>query len=163
MALTSYLTLEGKNQGKMEGDCTQKGREKTILVYATEHFVEIPRDSLTGLPTGQRIHKPFKITKRIDPSSPLLYQACTSGEQMKTWQLDYYHINDKGQEELYFQVKLENAIIVEIKSYKENVLIEEYKALPDMEDVSFSYTKITWSHKTANKESEDDWSQPKTS
>ena len=161
MAMTSYLTLEGKNQGKIEGDCTQKGREKTIIVFAVEHEVEIPRDNLTGLPTGQRVHKPYKIVKRVDPASPLLYQACTSGEQMKTWQLDYYRINEKGQEELYYQVKLEDAIIVNIRHYKPDTLIESQKALPDMEEVSFSYTKITWSHKTANKESEDDWRAPK--
>ncbi|MDK2921475.1 MAG: type secretion system secreted protein Hcp [Desulfonauticus sp.] len=161
MAMTGYLTLEGKNQGKIEGDCTQKGREKTLLVYAIKHGVEIPRDSLSGLPTGQRVHKPFIITKHVDPSSPLLYQACTSGEQMKTWQLDYYRINDKGQEELYFQVKLENAIVVAIEHYKPNTLDATQKALPDLEDVAFTYSKITWSHKTANKEAEDDWRAPK--
>jgi len=162
MAMTGYLKLEGKNQGKIEGDCTQKGREKSILVYAIDHTVEIPRDNLTGLPTGQRIHKPFVVTKHVDPASPLLYQACTSGEQMKTWELDYYHINEKGQEELYFQVKLEDAIVVNIHHYKLNTLVEENKQFLDMEDVAFTYSKITWSHKTANKEAEDDWRTPKS-
>ena len=162
MPMTGYLTLEGKNQGKIEGDCTQKGREKTILVYAIDHGVEIPRDTLTGLPTGQRIHKPFTATKHVDPASPLLYQACTSGEQMKKWQLDYYHINEKGQEELYFQVSLENAIIVGIHHYKPMAFLEDNKPYQDMEEVSFTYGKITWSHKTANKEAEDDWKAPKS-
>ncbi len=80
---------------------------------------------------------------------------------MKTWQLDYYRINDKGQEELYFQVKLENAIVVAIEHYKPNTLDATQKALPDLEDVAFTYSKITWSHKTANKEAEDDWRAPK--
>jgi len=53
MAMTSYLTLEGANQGKIEGDVTQKGREKSILVYEIEHEIEIPRDTHTGMPTGQ--------------------------------------------------------------------------------------------------------------
>ena len=162
MALTGNLTLEGETQGKMEGDCTQKGREKTILVYAVDHSIEIPRDPNTGLPTGQRVHKPLVITKHIDPASPLLAQACTSGERMKTWQMDYYRINDRGQEELYYQIKLEKAIVVSIRHYKPHTLDDANKQSLDMEDVSFTYGKITWTHKIANTEAEDDWNAPKT-
>ncbi len=80
MAMTGYLTLEGKNQGKIEGDCTQKGREKTILVYAIKHGVEIPRDSLSGLPTGQRVlsmakkFNPFSDNKIDPPAHSLVFQ-----------------------------------------------------------------------------------------
>ncbi|MEW6261644.1 MAG: Hcp family type VI secretion system effector [Thermodesulfobacteriota bacterium] len=161
MAMTGYLTLEGKNQGAIEGDCSQKGREKKILVYSIEHNVEIPRDTHTGLPTGQRIHHPFMVTKHVDPASPLLYQMCCTGEQTKKWSLDYYHINEKGQEELYFQVQLENAIVVQIHHYKPMTFLPDNKPWLDMEDVYFTYEKITWSHKVANKEAVDDWKAPK--
>lgn len=160
MAMTSYLTLEGANQGKIEGDCTQKGRENMILVYGVDHSVEIPRDIHTGLATGQRIHHPLVITKHVDPASPLLYQACTTGERMKTWQLDYYQINEKGQEELYFTVQLESAIVVNMHHYKPVTFVEANKPYHDMEEVSFTYEKITWSHKVANKEAVDDWKEP---
>ncbi|MFH1139984.1 MAG: Hcp family type VI secretion system effector [Pseudomonadota bacterium] len=160
MALTSYLKLEGNNQGAIEGDCTQKGHEKWILVYAVEHNLEIPRDINTGLPTGQRVHKPLVITKRTDPATPLLYQACASGEQMKTWQLDYHTINEKGQEVLYYQITLTNAIVVNIKHYKLHTMVEANKALPDQEDVSFTYEAITWENKIANKQAVDDWKNP---
>ena len=162
MPLTGFLTLEGTNQGKMEGDCTQKGREKTILVYAVDHEIEIPRDTHTGLPTGQRIHKPLTITKHTDPATPLLFQACATGEQMKKWQLDYYHINEKGQEELYYQVTLENAIVVNIRHYKPDTLNEANKPYKDMEEVSFTYEAITWEHKVANKTAQDKWKEPST-
>ena len=160
MAMTSYLTLEGNSQGKIEGDCTQKGHEKWILVYGTNHEIEIPRDQHTGLATGQRIHRPFTITKHIDDASPLLYQACATGERMKKWELDYNHINEKGQEQLYFTVQLENAIVVNIHHYKPLTFLDENKPYHDMEDVSFTYEKITWSHKVANKEAVDSWKEP---
>jgi len=162
MAMTGYLNLEGKNQGKIEGDCAQKGHEKWILVYGFEWDMEIPRDQHTGLPTGQRIHHPFKITKKIDQASPLLAQACASGEQMKKWLLDFHQISDKGQEQLYYQVELTNAIIVSLRQYKPLTFLEENKPYHDMEEVSFTYEKITWSHKIANKEAEDDWKAPKS-
>jgi type VI secretion system secreted protein Hcp len=160
MALTSYLSLEGTKQGAITGDVTQKGREEKILVYGTNHTIEIPRDTHTGLPTGQRIHGPFTITKHVDPASPLLYQACATGEQMKKWQLDFYRIDEKGTEVLYFQVLLENAIIVNIRSFKPLTFLPESKPYHDMEEISFTYSKITWSHKTANKEAVDDWLSP---
>lgn len=163
MPLTGYLNLEGNNQGKIEGDCTQKGHEKWILVYAVDHSVEIPRDLHTGLPTGQRLHKPLTITKKTDPSTPLLFQACATGEQMKKWVLDYIRINEKGQEELYYQVSLENAIVVSIHHYKPNTLDEANKQFYDMEEVSFTYEKITWEHKVANKTAVDSWKEPKSS
>ena len=163
MPLTGYLDLEGKNQGKIEGDCTQKGHEKWILVYAVEHTVEIPRDTNTGLPTGQRIHRPITITKKTDPATPLLFQACATGEQMKKWVLDYHRINEKGQEELYYQISLENAIVVSIRHYKPNTLDEANKQYHDMEEVSFTYEKITWENKAANKTAVDSWKEPKTS
>ena len=160
MPLTGYLYLEGNNQGKIEGNCSQKGREKSILVYAVDHEMEIPRDQHTGLPTGQRIHHPITITKKTDPATPLIYQACATGEQMKKWQLDYYQINEKGQEELYYQVQLESAIIVNVHHYKPVTFEEENKSFPDLEEVSFTYEGITWSHKVANKEATDNWKEP---
>ena len=46
MALTAYMKLKGKSQGDIKGDCEQGGDKKdSILVYATEHKVEIPKDT----------------------------------------------------------------------------------------------------------------------
>jgi len=86
MALTGYLTIEGNNQGKIEGDCVQKGREDSILVYGFEHQIEIPTDIHTGLPTGQRIHKPITIEKKY--FMHLLIQE--SFMITKTMSKDYY-------------------------------------------------------------------------
>jgi type VI secretion system secreted protein Hcp len=161
MAMMSYLKLEGKNQGSIEGDCTQKGHEKWILVYGLDWSMEIPRDVHSGLPTGQRIHHPITIKKKLDPASPLIAQACSSGEQMKKWQLDFHQISEKGQEELYYTIQLENAIVVDVKYEKPLTFLEANKPYHDMEYVSFTYEKITWSHKKANKEAADDWKAPK--
>ena len=46
------------------------------------HQVIIPRAPQPGQPTGQRVHKPAKITKVFDKSSPLLLSALTSGERL---------------------------------------------------------------------------------
>jgi len=36
----------------------------------------------TGMASGKRMHKPFTITKEIDKASPMLAQACASGEHL---------------------------------------------------------------------------------
>jgi type VI secretion system secreted protein Hcp len=161
MAMTSYLTMTGTNQGAIEGDCKQTGHEKTILVYEFEHEITIPRDNLSGMPSGQRVHRPFVITKQIDSASPKLNQACCSGEVLTEVALEFYRINDRGLEELYYTIKLENAIVVDMKCYKPMTLIEETKPLHDMEKVSLSYEKIIWTYVPDGIEAEDSWMVPK--
>lgn len=161
MALTGYLYIEGNNQGKIEGDCVQKGREGSILVYAFEHEIEIPKDTHTGLPTGQRIHKPFTITKKLDNGSPKIMQACTSGEQLKDWRLELFRINPQGQEEHYYTVKLKDSIIVELEYYTPLTFLDENKPYHNMEKVSFSYSSITHIFEPKGIEAEDNWKEPK--
>lgn len=161
MALTGYLKLVGNNQGEIKGDCKQTGREDKILVYAWSQEIEIPKDTHTGLPTGQRIHKPLVITKSMDLASPLLMQAVTSGESMKEFQLDLYRITDKGTEEHYYSIKLEGAIIVRSQLYTKETFLEENKPYHNMEEVHFSYRKITHVYVPDGIEAEDDWSAPK--
>ncbi|MFH1863008.1 MAG: Hcp family type VI secretion system effector [bacterium] len=161
MAMTGYLKLTGMNQGPIQGDCKQLGHEDTILVYEFDHEISIPRDNLTGLPTGQRLHRPFAITKHIDNASPKLCQACTSGEQFSEVILEFYRINERGLEEHYYTIKLENAIVVDLQTFKPMTLVEETKSLHDMEKVSFTYRKIIWTYVLDGIESEDDWQVPK--
>ncbi|MBQ4489371.1 MAG: Hcp family type VI secretion system effector [Ruminobacter sp.] len=157
MALTMYMKVTGKNQGEIKGSCDQGGDKKDkILVYGTDHQVEIPRDTHTGLPTGQRIHLPISITKAKDVASPKLFAACCKGEQVSV-ELDFYRISPTGEEELYFKITLEDAIIVNIKEYTPLTFLPDNKPYHDMEDVSFTYSKITWSYVDGNVEFTDDW------
>ncbi|MGL1932070.1 MAG: type VI secretion system tube protein Hcp [Desulfotalea sp.] len=157
MALTSYMKVTGKSQGEIKGDCTQSGDKKdTILVYSVEHTVEIPKDTHTGLPTGQRIHKPLTITKHVDNATPKLNQACCTGEQL-TVEIDHYHIDPTGVEKKYFTIKLEEAIIVNARHFKPTTFLPENKPYHDMGEISFTYSKITWTYADGNIEYTDDW------
>src|SRR6185436_4825615 len=90
MALNAYLRLKGQKQGNIEGSVTQKGRDKSIMVIAVSHEVVSPRDPASGLPTGKRMHKPFVITKELDKSSPLLYNALVNNENISEWELQFW-------------------------------------------------------------------------
>jgi len=157
MALTSYMKVTGKTQGEIKGDCTQSGDKKDkILVYAVDHSIEIPKDTHTGLPTGQRIHNPLTVTKHYDNASPKLKQACCKGEQCDV-ELDFYRIKDTGEEEKYYTIKLNQAIVVGVRDYKPVTFDPNNKPYQDMEEVSFTYSKITWTYNDGNIEFTDSW------
>jgi type VI secretion system secreted protein Hcp len=157
MALTSYMKVTGKTQGQIQGDCNQGGDKKdTVLVYQVDHSVEIPKDTHTGLPTGQRIHQPYTITKHKDKATPKLFQATCKGEQL-TVEMAFYRIKPTGEEEAYFKVKLENAIIVNMREYTPMTFLPDNKPYHDMEEVSFTYSKITWTFTDGNIEYTDSW------
>src|SRR5690606_28817149 len=88
MPTPAYMTIEGTNHsldtdGTITEDSSrysfQEGHEDQIRVQDMDHHVIIPRDPQSGQPTGQRVHEPLMITKVFDKSSPLLFNALTSG------------------------------------------------------------------------------------
>lgn len=161
MPMTAHMDVTGKNQGKMDGSCDMEGRENTILVYAMDHDVHIPRDPQSGLPSGKRIHGPLEIVKEFDKSSPKLYQALCSGEQLSDVTIKWYRIDPTGTEEHYFTHTLEDAIVVEIKPYMPVAFLSENEPYRHMEKISFTYTKIKWTWEVDGIEAEDSWKVPK--
>jgi len=161
MPMPGHMTVEGEKQGKIEGSCDQKGREGTILVQGLDHSVNIPSDLQTGLATGKRVHGSLTITKVVDKASPLLYQALCTGEHLKAVGIKLYRIAKDGSEEHYFTTTLSNAIIVSMHPYIPNCLDKSTASLSHMEEVSFTYQKISWRHEVDKKESQDDWKTPK--
>jgi type VI secretion system secreted protein Hcp len=161
MPMPAHLELTGNNQGKIDGSCTQQGRENTVLVEAFNHEVYIPRDPQTGHPVGKRVHNAFSIVKTYDKSSPKLYQALVTGERFSDVIVKWYRIDPTGAEEHYFTHKLQDAIIVSIRPWMPNCLDPATESFSHMEEVSFVYRKIIWTWEVDGIESEDDWEVPK--
>lgn len=161
MPMPCYLSLDGENQGQIEGSTQVKGHEKKILVQAVEHVIELPKSPQTGLPTGKRQHLGMTITKEIDKSSPKIYQALCSGESLKTVELEFFRISPKGTEEKYYTIKLQNAVIVSTRLWIPNCLVTDNRQLGHMEDISMTYEKIVWTWQPDGIEAEDSWLAPK--
>jgi type VI secretion system secreted protein Hcp len=170
MPTPAYLTVEGTNQGLITqgtfteesvGNVYQEGHEDEILVEAFSHEVTIPRDPQSGQPTGQRVHKPLTITKVFDKCSPMLFNALCMGERLTKCTLKFYRTSADGQQEHYYTVELEDAIIVNIRGYMPNCQDPAQSHFTHLEDVSFTYRKITWSHVVAGTEGSDDWRAPR--
>ena len=166
MATPAYITIIGETQKLItEGNFTpdsvgniwQEGHEDEALVEAFEHQIILPRDPQSGQPTGQRVHKPLKITKVMDKSSPLLFRSLTSGELLPEVEMKFYRTSTQGTMEHYFTIKLEDAIIVDIVEYMHNCQDPAMAHFTHLEDVYFTYRKVIKTHVGANTESSDDW------
>ena len=150
-----YMSVKGQKQGDIKGGLTQKGLENFIDVDAWSHEIVSPRDAASGLPTGKRQHKPITITKRIDKATPKLYSALTQNENLVSVELRFYRTSAKtGANELYFTVKLENANIASINNSTDQTSGGE------IEMVSFTYQKITWTWMDGGITATDDWETP---
>ena len=166
MALNAYLVLEGNTQGAIKGSVTQKGREDSIMVIAVHHEVVSPRDAASGLPTGKRMHKPFRITKELDKSSPLLYNVLVNNENIKKWELKFWTpqlkaVGGGGTEFQHYTVKLTNANVASITFKMANNKHPDLMKYAEYEEVEFTYQKIEWTWNDGGITADDDWEAPK--
>lgn len=161
MPMPCYMQITGTSQGKIQGSVAIQGHEGTILVQAEDSLIQIPRNIETGLPMGKRVHQPFKVVKEFDKSSPKIFQALTSGEVLTEVLLEFMRISPAGKEEVYYTIKLQNAIVVTLRKWVPNCFDSETKSLGHMEDVSFTYEHITWTFKPDGIEADDNWLAPK--
>ena len=169
MPTPAYLTLQGLKQGLITagtftqesvGNIYQEGHKDQILVQGFSHEIIVPRDPQSGQPTGQRVHKPMMISKVFDKSSPLIFSALTSGETLTECRLEWYRTSSSGTQEHYFTIELEDAIVVDVKSRMPNCQDPNLSHFTHLEDVFFSYRKITWTHEVAGTSASDDWRSP---
>ncbi|HEY3284926.1 MAG TPA: type VI secretion system tube protein TssD [Armatimonadota bacterium] len=162
MALMAYMKLTGQKTGDVKGSITTKGRENTIGVIATDHSVVSPRDPQSGLPTGQRMHKPFVITKELDKSSPVLWNILVTNENITQLVVSYYRPqikagNGVGQEVLAYTVKLTNANIASMHFVQPNVKDPNLVRFAEYEEIAFTYQKIEWTWLDGGITAMDDW------
>ena len=165
MPIPAYIKITGAKQGDMSagalssssvGTFAQKSHEDEILVQAIGLHVTKPVDSQSGQATGVRQHKPVVFTKLMDKSSPLLWQALCSGEQLNI-ECCYFRTAQAGGMEKYFSVKWSEALLVDGKAYYPLAISPDNAAIPHLEDWSFSYKKIEWTHEIAGTSGADDW------
>jgi type VI secretion system secreted protein Hcp len=125
-------------------------------VEAFKHEVTIPTDPQSGMTTGQRVHRPVIITKVFDKSSPMLYLALCQNELVDV-EIKWFRPTETAGIEHYFTTTLKQAKIVDIKAYMPNCQDKNLAQFTHLEDISFSYAKISWRHVIAGTEGEDSW------
>jgi type VI secretion system secreted protein Hcp len=135
MAVNAYLKIDGR-----PGPSTSKQDYIDVLSYsfgATQTHVIGPGSSGGAARAGRADVSNLTITKVLDKTSPLLFDDCTTGNYLATVDLIY----DKpmgDQQEDYFKIHLENALITSIQQSgsDEN----------PTESISFAFEKVKMSY-----------------
>lgn len=144
MAIHGYIQINASEQGEIIGSSTHLLHEGQIEVLSFEHLIEVPKTDI-GLSAGKPVHNALRINKLIDKSSPKLQQAMWSREVLTEVIISWYQPNKLGEAELFYEIKLENALVSKIQAWTPHLYETEQDKYRLMEDVFFSYEKIIWS------------------
>ncbi len=156
MAEISYLKLKNTTTGEeVIGDCPEKAFKEWIEVQGFDHTVSRSTHPQTGRITSEPKHESLQILKPIDQASPVLQQALSEGHYFDG-QVHFVRTSKNGQKEHWYTIAFERAALVQLKTYKPNVL-EGNASLPDLEKISFRFERISWRHEQAGKEASYDW------
>jgi type VI secretion system secreted protein Hcp len=76
MAIDMFLEVTDAKAGKYPGEAKKPHEGKIVIINYSFH-VEAPRDMASGLASGKRRHYPLSVTKLVDKTSPLFFNALT--------------------------------------------------------------------------------------
>ena len=163
MAQMFYMRINGKKVGRIsDGVCKQPNRADTIPCVALEQEITKAHGPTNYEVTGTAVHRPLKITKEFDKSSPQLYQALYDGDTLEV-KLEFYKNDGAGNQSIYFTIEMFEAVIVGIKPVVPRVDDPQSANSEDLEEISFVYKKITYTNTREGTAYTYDWRNPATS
>ena len=92
----AYLILDLERQGTPRGPVIKRGLEGSIFLLSVDHSLISPRDAASGAATGKIKSLPVIITKDIDATTPMLYQALTTNERIKRAEIKFFGPHQSG-------------------------------------------------------------------
>lgn len=135
-----FVTIEGTQQ-KFKSESVRKGFEKAVPAISFTYGVKSPRDSASGQASGKRQHKPITFIKEWGASTPQLFQALVTNEQLKSVTIEFVQTSSgegAGGDFVYHTIKLTNAYVTELDQFKRSSPDDPR----DLEAVSFTHQKI---------------------
>jgi type VI secretion system secreted protein Hcp len=162
MSTIAYLTVVAAKQGAIKGDVTDKeakGREGTIALIGVSSQLNAPFDAATGAAQGKRQHHPITVTKLVDQSTPKLYQALVTNENLTEFTIAFWGKLQDGKEIAQFTIKLTDARIVGISlaAHEAQGAAAAAPAPAPSQEVQVVYRRITWTWAEGGVTATDDW------
>lgn len=149
----TYLQVSGIN-----GEMTQAGREGWFEIYGWNHEVVSPRDAASGLPTGKRQHKPFRVVLLHSDGIVQLIKAMVDNTSITKATISLWKADSSGLEQKYFQYELQNVRVTSVRPWQPNKADRAAADYPQMVEIAFTYQKIVWSNGDGSVTAEDTWS-----
>ncbi|TMA20390.1 MAG: type VI secretion system tube protein Hcp [Deltaproteobacteria bacterium] len=144
------VAATGQKQGALKIDPGFKDMagQAAVHQFSIQEFsysIVSQRDPQSGLPTGQRMHKPVVFAKELGPSTPQLYAALANNENLSEVIFDCYG-TQSGVPVLAHSVKLINAGVAEIDYRQLNTRDPASSKIPEFALVSLTFQSIEWTH-----------------
>jgi type VI secretion system secreted protein Hcp len=154
-------TVVGARQGTFQDNSTNSAaaRSSQIPVLFLTEEITVPRDAVSGLPTGRRMHQPITIVKELDTASIHFFQAAVTNEPLRSVTCTFYRAfrnGTGGSGRPYFKIILTNATIVEYKDAGDG--INGTAVGDERERISMTYESIEMTDLETNATALDDWS-----
>jgi len=143
MDFAGYMRIEGENQGAIEGSSLRRGRRGLVNIHGFKHGVNQFSQSRNNLNNGPVVHQPVAISKEVDKSTPHLYQALVTKENL-TIDLEWFRFDTRGEEQLYYKIHVVGAYITQLEQWMPEVKSVEVEHQRLMETVSIFYDEISW-------------------
>jgi type VI secretion system secreted protein Hcp len=160
-ALDASIKVTGAKQGAFKHQNTVNvahGGDYTVV--AVSHEIVSPRDPQSGLPTGQRMHKPIVVTIDVDATSRKPWDdALAAAEKEPTVELEFFRPASAGLPPTkYYDVTLTDAVVGKLEVAPPDPNDKTFVAGHQRLKVTFTYQKITWTWTDGGKTfSDDDW------
>jgi type VI secretion system secreted protein Hcp len=150
-----FLQLNGEDIHGESGE-QSLGRENSIECVQFVQQVKTLRDTSTGQVTGRRQYDPIVIVKRIDKSSPLLLKGLVQN-QVAAGTFKFFRPNPTGDgtTEQFYTIEFKEGRIASVKDYVPDTLDAEAGKRPPLEEVSFVFSKISWTNTSSGASFED--------
>jgi type VI secretion system secreted protein Hcp len=146
------------NKAQITINAQKQGAYPVFNAFAITHSIVSPRDPQSGLPTGQRVHKPLSFTKLVNEASTYLFQSLVTNENLAEVVIQYIGINGG----LGPKIRLINANIASFSTHAQGfnnrnnpvagVVTSEFNELEDVE-LTYQKIEITYGGMTVS----DDW------
>jgi type VI secretion system secreted protein Hcp len=136
LAQSGYLKI-----GDIKGESTDRGHKEWIIIESVSQGLEQQQTTTaTTRRRGSVVLKNLIITKKLDKATPKLMELCAKGQVVPELVLDMV-----ANGRVYYKVTLNN---VKISSINTGSLCKPDCNLVD--DLSISYSKITWEYWDSN-------------
>lgn len=157
MSSMGYVTIEGEEQGRIEGSGQHQDDGGLIEMFSFDHEVAIPRKATEALTAGRPVHQEIVMGKLVDPSTPKLYKAMDQHERLTRVEFEWYAYNRNGIRELVFSIELHNARVTRIRPSMPDYFDPASDKYRFLEHVALAYETIIWSYGHGDIQFEASW------
>lgn len=146
------VTIEGQ-RGRIRGEIGDP-KQGRMLARTYSSGIRGLRDAAAAASGGgRRQHQPLTFIKDAGAATPYLAQAACSGEVLRSVLFEFTQVDNAGQEEVLFTVRLLDATL----SGHRLEMPDGTGGRPLGECVDLTYRRIEWEHRPAKTMSADEW------